>query len=70
MLQFKGDQFNLEELKYIYSALMMVKVSGDEARTLVNLQDKAMNFIQMAENPPILSTPKNSLPPGAKLQNK
>ena len=47
MLQFQGEQFNVEELKYIYSALMMIQVSGEEARTLVNLQDKTMKIIQM-----------------------
>lgn len=58
MLQFQGEQYNVEELKYIYSALMMVQVSGEEARTLVNLQDKTMKIIQMIEKSP------QSLPPG------
>lgn len=57
MLQFQGEQFNVEELKYIYSALMMVQVSGEEARTLVNLQDKTMKIIQMIKKAPQSSPP-------------
>ena len=49
MLQFQGDQYTVEELKYIYSALMVIQVSGEDARTLVNLQEKTKNIIQMGE---------------------
>ena len=49
MLQFQGDQYTIEELKYIYSALMIVQVVGEDARMLVNLQDKTKAMIQMGE---------------------
>ena len=51
MLQVQGNQYSVEELKYIYSALMMVKVTGEEARTLVALQDKTLKHIEMLEAP-------------------
>ena len=57
MLQFQGNQYSVEELKYIYSALMMIQVSGEEARTIVNLQDKTMKTIQMIEKAPQSSPP-------------
>ena len=49
MLQFQGNQYTVEELKYIYSALMVIQVSGEDARTLANLQEKTKNIIQMGE---------------------
>jgi hypothetical protein len=60
MLQFQGEQYTIEELKYIYSALMMIQVSGGDARMLVDLQDKTKNIIQMGE----AKIEKPSTPPG------
>jgi len=62
MLQFQGDQYTVEELKYIYSALMIVQVVGEDARMLVNLQDKTKAMIQMGESK--IDNP--SSPPGKK----
>jgi|TARA_R110001592_G_scaffold309414_1_gene583656 hypothetical protein len=63
MLQFQGDQYTPQELQYIHSALLIIKVSGEDARMLVNLQDKTQNLIEMSQAKINHST---STPPGAK----
>jgi hypothetical protein len=63
MLQVQGNQYTSKELKYIYSALMMAKVTGEEARTLVALQDKTLKNIEMLEAP---ISEKNSTHPAAR----
>jgi len=62
MLQFQGEQYNIEELIYIQSALMMIQVKGEQARQLVYLQDKTQKLIEMA-NAQVEPTP-TSTPPG------
>lgn len=62
MLQFQGEQYNIEELIYIQSALMMIQVKGEQARQLVYLQDKTQKLIEMA-NAQVEST-STSTPPG------
>jgi len=61
MLQFPGEQYSTEELKYIHSALHMIQVSGDQARMLVNLQDKTLKYIKLGEKNNNLS---QTTPPG------
>ena len=64
MLQFQGEQYTAEELKYIYSALMMIQVTGEQARQLVYLQDKTQKLIEMANAK--VEPPSTSTPPGKK----
>lgn len=64
MLQFQGEQYNIEELKYIYSALMMIQVTGEQARQLVYLQDKTQKLIEMSTAK--VESPSTSTPPGKK----
>ena len=64
MLQFQGEQYTAEELTYIYSALMMIQINGEQAKMLVNLQDKTQKMIDMISSAPIPTLPKKPGPPG------
>jgi hypothetical protein len=66
MLQFQGEQYTAEELTYIYSALMMIQISGEQAKMLVNLQEKTQNMINMISSAPVPTPPKKPGPPGKK----
>ncbi len=62
MLQFQGEQYNIEELIYIQSALMMIQVKGEQARQLVYLQDKTQKLIEMADAK--VESTSTTTPPG------
>ena len=66
MLQFQGEQYTVEELTYIYSALMMIQISGEQAKMLVNLQEKTQNMINMISSAPVPTPSKKPGPPGKK----
>ena len=45
---------------------MMIQISGEQAKMLVNLQEKTQNMINMISSAPVPTPPKKPGPPGKK----
>ena len=62
MFKFNDPLYDLEELKYIYGALMVTSVQGEEVKVMASLQEKTLSHINRLSNLPPPSEPTTTHP--------
>ena len=69
MFKFDDPLYNLEELKYIYGALMVTSVQGEEVKVMASLQEKTLSHINRLSSLPPPSEPLAKHPGKKNIEN-